>query len=119
MLRPWTLFDDMMLRMYWNVEGKTTSQVAKLLNRSIGSIVGRVYHLDGMVGRPRDRPLAAPFAPQKNPPHKAFSFAFDGGGVLFNENKGCKWPTSETHFCGKTMVETKPYCSTHCRRAYE
>lgn len=39
------------------------------------------------------------------------------------ENPGCKWPiglvgTPEFHFCGSVRREAKPYCDSHCQRAY-
>ena len=118
MLNYWTQLEHMKLRTYWNVEHKTTSEIAKLMNRSIGSVIGRVHRLKNMKGRTEGQSPAQIVAPKKFSADGVV-FEFDGGGKVFQYNTGCQWPTEETLFCGGEKIPKKPYCPVHLKRAYQ
>ena len=128
-------------------EGISTIEIGRRLEITKNAVVGKVHRLGlpkrvSPVGsRPRERkPVAArpeteprkddavkkavelskqprP-APVSSPVPKANPVSMDklSGGM-------CSWPEGEPgkdefHFCGAPVLEGKPYCLSHCARAY-
>jgi len=92
----------------WN-EGLSTSVIGGRLGITKNAVVGKVHRL----GLPK---RGSPIRQQKAKPTEIISLSSLTPGM-------CCWPegepgTDEFHFCGEKSVPDKPYCASHCERAY-
>jgi len=102
------------LKKLW-AEGLTTGEIGKRLGVSKNAVVGKAHRL-GLKSRPS--PIRRPT--KKAAPKKEVSKVFTLADLT---NQTCRWPHGDPkeddfHFCGKPVVQGKPYCSDHCEYAY-
>ncbi len=89
-------------------EGMPTSAIGQRLGITKNAVVGKVHRL----GLPkRGSPIK-----QKPRPAEVISLGSLRPGM-------CSWPEGEPgtdsfHFCGEPSIADKPYCLSHCERAY-
>jgi GcrA cell cycle regulator len=107
MSEEWTPLKISALIALWN-EGLSTSEIGNRLGVTKNAVIGKVHRL----GLPkRNSPI-----PKKPEPAKVLRFENLALGQ-------CAWPegepgTEEFRLCGEPIVEGKPYCASHCARAY-
>ena len=107
MSEEWTPLRISALIALWN-EGLSTSEIGNRLGVTKNAVVGKVHRL----GLPkRNSPI-----PKKPEPAKVLRFETLAPGQ-------CSWPEGEPstdgfRLCGEPIVEGKPYCASHCERAY-
>jgi len=100
-------------------EGLSAAEIGKRLGITKNAVVGKVHRL----GLPkRGSPIKRSATPKPRPKRKEVK---GGGTVTLQSLKSgmCSWPTGEPgtpefRFCGEETVSGKPYCATHCERAY-
>jgi GcrA cell cycle regulator len=102
------------LKKLW-AEGLTTGEIGKRLGVSKNAVVGKAHRL-GLKSRPSPIRRTTKKAAPKKEVSKVFTLA-----DLTNQT--CRWPHGDPkeddfHFCGKPVVQGKPYCSDHCEYAY-
>ena len=137
----WTDQTVATLRTLWG-EGHSTAEIGRCMDTTKNAIVGKAHRLK-LPARPSpirvaspDRPKPAPRitppvlalpnhlptvllpAPAPEPPlvHPAAPATARRAGT-------CQWPIGEPgragfHLCGDEPVPSKPYCPSHCGRAY-
>ncbi len=110
---------------FWD-EGHPTSEIGRRLGVTKNSVVGKVHRLGlkkrqspirHSTAQPRPK-VAKVQAPKKRQPAPAESVSMEELRPSM-----CCWPegepgTPELHFCGRQVMEDKPYCEEHCARAY-
>ena len=107
----WTAVRVAALIALWN-EGLPTSEIGRRLNVTKNSVVGKVHRL-GLTKR--ESPIQKKVV-EKKPVAQVVRLESLSAGM-------CSWPDGEPgkedfRFCGKPIVEGKPYCLQHCERAY-
>ncbi len=107
MSEEWTPLKISALIALWN-EGLSTSEIGNRLGVTKNAVVGKVHRL----GLPkRNSPI-----PKRPEPAKVLRFENLAPGQ-------CAWPEGEPgtdafQLCGEPIVEGRPYCASHCERAY-
>lgn len=104
----WTPEHIKILIALWN-EGLTTSEIGSRMGITKNAVVGKVHRL----GLPK---RGSPIKPKPEKKTNVVSMAQLRPGM-------CVWPTGDPatedfHFCGDKVLEGRPYCETHCERAY-
>ncbi len=128
-------------------EGVSTIEIGRRLDVTKNAVVGKVHRLglpkrvSPIGSKPRERKPATPrtSAParksaavktavalsQEPRPTPASEPVPDANPVSMEQLSGgmCSWPEGEPgkedfHFCGAPILEGKPYCLSHCARAY-
>lgn len=104
----WTPDHIKMLIALWN-EGLTTSEIGSRMGITKNAVVGKVHRL----GLPK---RGSPIKPKPEKKTNVVSMAQLRPGM-------CVWPTGDPstedfHFCGDKAAVGRPYCETHCERAY-
>jgi len=134
----WTPDRIKILIAHWE-EGLPTSEIGRRLGVTKNSVVGKVHRL-GLKKRqsPIRQAAAGTAQPRKSKPQiknaaaKTESVAPaprparpTGDVVRLEELTGsmCCWPEGEPgtpnfYFCGEPAISDKPYCASHCARAY-
>ena len=141
----WTADRIKILIAHWE-EGLPTSEIGRRLGVTKNSVVGKVHRL-GLKKRqsPIRQSAAGTSAPKKakakatttatatakvavkaTPPVAARKAARPTGEVISLESLTgtmCCWPEGEPgtpsfYFCGEASIPDKPYCASHCERAY-
>ena len=92
----WSPDAILMLRQLWS-HGVSANEIAKRMARSKNSIIGKVHYLKLPK---RELPTLADLGPDQ-----------------------CRWPFGDPkkedfHFCAERVSPGKPYCPSHCKRAY-
>jgi len=118
------------LQKLWDT-GKSASEIGKILGVSKNSVVGKAHRLKltarpspirrGCVTKPKRKMMPVQIkspvevAPVREPviPRRHHS----------GKGPKCSWPIGDPgdpgfHFCEEPSAPGKPYCSTHCARAY-
>src|SRR5262245_14827562 len=102
----WNDDDIARLRTLWN-EGLTTSEIGRRLGMTKNAVIGKAWRLELP---PRRAPIATnPVAPLAE--------------IMRRRADQCFWPlghpgTANFRLCSQPVIPGKPYCETHCRRAY-
>lgn len=128
-------------------EGVSTIEIGRRLDVTKNAVVGKVHRLglpkrvSPIGSKPRERkPVAVQVeAPERKPeavktavelarkprPAAASEPVPEANPVSMEKLGGgmCSWPEGEPgkedfHFCGAPVLEGKPYCLSHCARAY-
>jgi len=123
----WTPDRIKILMALW-AEGISTLEIGRRLGVTKNSVVGKVHRL----GLPkRQSPISSsPRTPRVTKPTTPIRIRPQTVPISANMVKMeklttgmCKWPEGEPghedfRFCGQPAIENKPYCATHCARAY-
>jgi len=92
-------------------EGLPTSEIGRRLGITKNAVIGKVHRLG----------LSKRGSPIKEKPKEEID---ENLVTLAKLRPGmCSWPVGEPgdpefHFCGESAVEGKPYCRSHCAKAY-
>lgn len=102
------------LKKLW-AEGLTTGEIGKRLGVSKNAVVGKAHRL-GLKSRPSPIRRTKKKAEPKKEETKVYTLA-----DLTSQT--CRWPHGDPkednfQFCGKPIVQGKPYCAEHCEYAY-
>ncbi|MBE1237955.1 global cell cycle regulator GcrA-like protein [Phaeovibrio sulfidiphilus] len=97
------------LKKLW-ADGLTTGDIGKQLGVSKNAVVGKAHRL-GLKARP------SPIKRTKKEKDEKIR------SVVDLKADSCRWPIGDPrhpnfHFCGKTAIPGKPYCSEHAQIAY-
>jgi len=110
MSNEWTPVRVSALIALWE-EGLATSEIGRRLGVTKNAIIGKVHRL-GLAKR------QSPIKKVEETPPLAEIISLE------KLNAGmCAWPTGEPgkegfHFCGRPSAPEKPYCASHCAKAY-
>lgn len=101
------------LKKLW-AEGLTTGEIGKRLGVSKNAVVGKAHRL-GLKSRPSPIRRAGT-KPEPKEETRVYTLA-----DLTSQT--CRWPIGDPkeenfHFCGKPVIQGKPYCADHCAAAY-
>jgi GcrA cell cycle regulator len=102
------------LKRLW-AEGLSITQIGLEIGVSRNAVVGKVHRM----GLPkRQSPIVRSDKPVEPKRRKLSPLTF----ADWDRNKCC-WPigdprASDFHFCGDKIREGRPYCATHCAKAY-
>ncbi len=119
----WTDARIDVLRKLWT-EGLSASQIAKELGENVtrNAVIGKAHRL-GLEKRPS--PVKSEKTKKPAAPKKVVKKATSSMVTLLDlTDRMCKWPIGHPgeenfHFCGKNSQAGMPYCSSHCREAYQ
>lgn len=135
MSKNWTPEEDEKFKALW-LEGKSATQISRVLpGRTRNAVLGRVFRL----GLPqRATPIGATRIRQVHvadvkrvvvkPPKPDTDEDEDPGPMsppidtMALRDGHCKWPYvvgNDTHYCGRSPKEERPFCEHHCRKAYQ
>jgi GcrA cell cycle regulator len=103
----WTPERTAALIALWN-EDLSTSEIGRRLGITKNAVIGKVHRLG---------------LQQRRPSPKARIEVLDVLRLDRLRPGMCSWPIGEPnepnfHFCGEPIVEGKPYCASHCAKAY-
>lgn len=108
--KEWTAQRTAALIALWD-EGLTTRVIGGRLGVTKNAVVGKVHRL----GLPRRASSPRPRQPVE-PKRQVVKMEALRPGM-------CNWPEGEPgtegfHFCGQPSIQDRPYCASHCARAY-
>ena len=137
----WTDQTIATLRILWG-EGHSTAEIGRRMDTTKNAIVGKAHRLQ-LPARPSPIRIASPdrpkLAPRITPPVLAVpSFlptallpapapepplVHPAAPATARRAGACQWPIGEPgragfHLCGDEPAPSKPYCPSHCGRAY-
>jgi len=118
------------LQRLWDT-GKSASEIGKILGVSKNSVVGKAHRLKltarpspirrGSIAKPKRKmiPVAVKIPVEVAPLREPVIPRQQRSG----KGPKCLWPIGDPgdvdfHFCEEPSMPGKPYCSTHCARAY-
>lgn len=101
------------LKKFWS-DGLTTGEIGKRLGVSKNAVVGKAHRLK-LKGRPSPIRRAGTKPAPKKETH-VYTLAD-------LNSQTCRWPIGDPkeedfYFCGKPVIQGKPYCLDHCAAAY-
>jgi len=132
----WTDEEISTLKRLWSEE-VSSGQIAKTLNRSRGSVMGKINRLGLMgttskapvAGQKKAKPVAKAPEPQALEPIKPIAAPVippdpKDKTIIDLKARECRWPLGDPmakpeFFCGcRTTSEKNPYCEEHSKQAF-